>query len=94
MAVGPLTVLALVPVVVRWAAAGGLVAHVDGAGPPVGAVVLAGLQVAVGAREALQASAGRVPWERERHSRGRHQRCRKRTRREITRRAEPGSKIR
>ena len=50
--------------VVRWAAAGGLVAHVDGAVPPVGAVVLAGLQVAVGPREALQAPAGGVPWER------------------------------
>ena len=54
--------------VVRWAAAGGLVAHVDGAVPPVGAVVLAGLQVAVGPREALQAPAGGVPWERRKQS--------------------------
>lgn len=53
-----LTVLALVPLVAWRAAAGRLVAHVDGALAVVEAVVLARLPVAVGPREAFGASAG------------------------------------
>lgn len=58
----PLTVLALVSLVLRRAAAGRLVARVDGAVAPVHAVVLAGLAVTVRPREAFGASAGRSTW--------------------------------
>lgn len=47
----------------RRAAAGGLIARVDGAVAVVEAVVLAGVPVAVGPREALGASAGGSAWE-------------------------------
>lgn len=57
-----LTVLALVPLVLRGAAARRLVAHVDGATASVQTVVLTGLPAAGGTREALRTSTGWYPW--------------------------------
>lgn len=56
-----LTVLALVPLVLGGAAAGRLVAHVDGATASVQAVVLTRLPAAGGTREALRTSTGWYP---------------------------------
>lgn len=61
--INPLTVLALVPLVACRAAAGGLVAHVDGALAVIEAVVLACLPVTGGPSEAFGASAGGSTWE-------------------------------
>lgn len=58
----PLTVLALVSLELRRAAAGRLVARVDRAVAPVHAVVLAGLAVTVRPREAFGAPAGWSTW--------------------------------
>lgn len=54
----PLTVLALVSLVLIWAATGGLVAHVDRAVASVQAVVLTSVAVTVVPCEALWTSAG------------------------------------
>ena len=54
----PLTVLALVSLVLIWAATGRLVAHVDRAVASVQAVILTSVAVTVGPCEALRTSAG------------------------------------
>lgn len=63
MIVLPLTVLALVSLVLRRAAAGWLVAHIDGAVASVQAVVLTRVAVTVRPCEALWTSAGWGTWD-------------------------------